>query len=62
MPKPLIGKYALYEPKDVEECIRANFEAQRGYPPDIVVCTGGGWLVGPLVDSEQIDKAGLLSK
>ena len=62
MSKPLIGEYALYEPKDAEECIRADFEAKWGYPPDIVVCTGGGWLVGPLVDSERIDKAGLLSK
>jgi len=62
MSKPLIGEYALYEPKDAEECIRADFEAKRGHTPAIVTPTGGGWLVGPLVNHEQIDKAELRSK
>jgi len=52
--KRLTGIFKLYEKSDSEEYIRQAFEARYGYPPDIVVFTGGGPEAGPVHTGEEL--------
>jgi len=51
--------WAAYSSADTEADVQRQFRARYGHAPTTVLCTGGGWLAGPLRGTTEQGRAAI---